>query len=161
MLWNATVAHPEAGETLTTAPLPVMDELVVGTSGDDAGARGALVALDASSGAQRWKVFSTGPDNEVGIGENFRPFYKTGDGSDLGTTTWSPSSWQQGGGGLAGPLTFDAGSGVLDQAREVRLPCARQRISVDPVDEAHKVHGGGYGDMLQVCLRIAEVTILP
>ncbi|HEY0423778.1 MAG TPA: PQQ-binding-like beta-propeller repeat protein [Rhodopila sp.] len=165
VLWNATVAHPEAGEILATAPLPVMDELIVGTSGDDAGARGALIALDASSGGQRWKVFSTGPDNEAGIGESFHPFYRTGDGPDLGVTTWPPAAWQQGGGGLAGPLVFDPGSGMLFQqtghpaplnpdqregdnlwtsglfARDARTGAATWFDAIDP----HDVHSLGAG----------------
>ena len=41
-----SVADPEAGEVLATAALPVRDMLIVGTSGDDFGARGALVGLD-------------------------------------------------------------------------------------------------------------------
>src|SRR5690348_9618662 len=36
-----------------------------------------------------------------------------------------------------------------------------QRVSTDPVDEAHKVHGGGRGDMLQVRLGVSEVTRSP
>jgi lanthanide-dependent methanol dehydrogenase len=106
-IWNVAAAQPDRGEILTTAPLPVLDELIVGTSGDDSGARGALVALDAATGQQRWKVFTTGPDSDVGIGKTSRPVYQTGNGPDLGTATWPPSAWQQGGGGLAGPLIVD------------------------------------------------------
>ena len=38
------------------------------------------------------------------------------------------------------------GSGGLGLAQE------------DPVNQAHKVHGGGRGDMLKVCLGMAEVA---
>ncbi len=114
VIWNVSVAHPETGAILTTAPLPVRDELIVGTSGDNSGARGTLIALDAATGSQRWKLFSTGPDSEVGIGKDFRPFYPTG-GADLGIETWPPSAWQEGGGGLAAPLVFDSESDLLFQ----------------------------------------------
>src|SRR6185436_7908227 len=43
----------------------------------------------------------------------------------------------------------------------MRLPCMSQRDSIDPVDEAYKVHGGGRGDMLQVHLGVTEVTRSP
>jgi lanthanide-dependent methanol dehydrogenase len=114
--WDVTVGHPESGEIVAAAPLPVGNELIVGISGDDAGARGALISLDAATGRQRWKMFSTGPDSEVGIGNGFRPVRELRDGADLGVATWPPSAWQQGGGGLAGPLIFDAASGLLFQA---------------------------------------------
>src|SRR4051794_15653738 len=58
-------------------------------------------------------------------------------------------------------LAKSAGHLRSDQVREVRMPCASQRVSVDPADEAYKVHGGGYGDMLQVCLGMTEVTRSP
>ncbi len=89
--------------------------MIVGTSGDDAGARGALIALDAASGARRWTVFSTGPDAEVGIGPRFRPTYPAFRGADLGVSTWPPAAWQQGGGGLAAPLVLDPRTGLLLQ----------------------------------------------
>lgn len=116
VIWDVVVAHPEAGEVLGYAPLPVHNEVIAGASGADAGARGFLLALDASTGQERWKVFSTGPDRDVGIGEFFRPFYRGDAGAELGIATWPPSAWQHGGGGLAGPLVFDAGSGLLFQA---------------------------------------------
>src|SRR3954468_7420295 len=93
VIWDSAAAHPEAGESLTAAPLPVGNELILGTSGDDSGARGSLIALDAATGQQRWQVFSTGPDKEVGIG----PEHHLDSGGDLGITTWPPSVWQQGG----------------------------------------------------------------
>ncbi|MFL5285524.1 MAG: PQQ-binding-like beta-propeller repeat protein, partial [Rhodopila sp.] len=111
VIWGSPAAHPEAGEILTTPPLPVRNELVLGTSGDDSGARGSLIALDAATGQRRWQVFSTGPDKEVGIG----PDYHADGGDNLGITTWPPSAWQQGGGGLAGPLVFDPEAGLLFQ----------------------------------------------
>lgn len=115
VLWDVVIAHPDAGEILATPPLPVRDQLITGASGDDAGARGFIVALDATTGRQRWKVFSTGPDRDVGIGDGFHPFYRTVSGADPGVATWPPSAWQQGGGGLAGPLVFDPESGLLFQ----------------------------------------------
>jgi PQQ-dependent dehydrogenase (methanol/ethanol family) len=116
VVWDTSVAKPETGEILTMAPLVVRDQVIVGTSGDDSGARGALVALETGSGRQRWKVFSTGPDSDVGIGPSFSGFYQGSGAADRGVTTWPPSAWQTGGGGLAGPLVFDGQSDLLFQA---------------------------------------------
>jgi lanthanide-dependent methanol dehydrogenase len=113
VLWDVVVAQAKAGEILTTAPLPVGNEVIIGSSGDDSGARGWLAALDAETGQARWKVFSTGPDNEVGIGEGFHARYDAEGTTDLGISTWPASAWQQGGGGLAGPPSYDPATKLL------------------------------------------------
>jgi PQQ-dependent dehydrogenase (methanol/ethanol family) len=115
-LWDIAVAHPESGEVLTTPALPLDDTIVIGTSGDDAGARGALIALNAATGSLRWKMFSTGPDQQVGIGPAFHTLDASERDSQLGVKTWPLSAWQQGGGGLASALRFDPASGLLFQA---------------------------------------------
>jgi PQQ-dependent dehydrogenase (methanol/ethanol family) len=113
VLWDIVVAQPKAGEILTTAPLPIGNDVIIGSSGDDSGARGWLAALDAGTGQARWKVFSTGPDNEVGIGEGFHARYDVDDTMDRGISTWPASTWQQGGGGLAGPPSYDPAAKLL------------------------------------------------
>ena len=55
-------------------------------------------------------------------------------------------------------LAKSAGRLRSDQPREVRTPGARQGVAQDAANQAHKVHGGGRGDMLQVCLRLPEVA---
>jgi lanthanide-dependent methanol dehydrogenase len=116
VMWNVAVAAPESGAILTTAPLVLPDKIIVGTSGDDAGSRGALFALDRDSGAVRWQKSSTGPDHDVGIGPNFHPFYRGDRDAELGTRTWPPGAWQQGGGGLAAPLAFDSATNTIFQS---------------------------------------------
>jgi PQQ-dependent dehydrogenase (methanol/ethanol family) len=111
--WDVAVAQPEAGEVLTTAPLPVKTEIVIGSSGDDSGARGWVAALDAATGRQRWKFFSTGPDKDVGIDARFHGRYEGADPVDRGVSTWPASAWQQGGGGLSGQPVYDAALNLL------------------------------------------------
>jgi lanthanide-dependent methanol dehydrogenase len=116
VLWDRTVAQPQTGETLGTPPLALATTVIVGTSGDDAGARGSLVALDSATGNPLWKVFSTGSDQDAGIGTSFNPFYPGDRDVDLGIRTWPPAAWTHGGGGLASPLLFDAASNSIYQA---------------------------------------------
>ena len=109
VLWDTALGHPEGGEVLATSPTVVGDKVIVGNSGEDFGVRGWLAALDVTTGHTVWKVFNTGPDSDVGIGSEFHPQHQRDYASDLGITSWPPSTWQQGGGGLAGrPVSDDA-----------------------------------------------------
>ncbi len=104
--FDVRLADTKAGETLAGAPLVAEGRVFVGSAGDDFGVRGWVAALDASSGQTIWKQYNTGTDVEVGIGPGFKPFYTSLRGTDLGTSTWPPSAWQQGG-GAAGSLLYD------------------------------------------------------
>ena len=57
------------------APLVADGKVLVGNSGGEMGVRGWLAALDAGSGKIAWKAYSTGPDKDVLIGADYRPFY--------------------------------------------------------------------------------------
>jgi PQQ-dependent dehydrogenase (methanol/ethanol family) len=107
VLWDTALARPEQGEVFTTPPIVLGDKLVVGDAGEDFGIRGWLAALDLATGRTVWKMFNTGPDAEVGIGSRFHPVHQQDRGADLGVTSWPPSMWQQGGGGLDGPPVHD------------------------------------------------------
>ena len=65
------------------------------------------MALDAGSGAIAWRAYSTGPDAEVLIGPEFKPFYASDRGKDLGVTTWPPDAWKTGGGTVWGWISYD------------------------------------------------------
>jgi PQQ-dependent dehydrogenase (methanol/ethanol family) len=92
---------------MTMAPLVVKDKVLVGNSGGEFGVRGWIAALDATTGAVVWKAYSTGPDAEVLIGPDFKPFYDQDRGKDLGVTTWPPETWKTGGGNVWGWITYD------------------------------------------------------
>jgi PQQ-dependent dehydrogenase (methanol/ethanol family) len=95
------------GETITMAPLVVKGQVLVGNSGGEFGVRGWLTALDARTGKQRWRAYNTGPDSDVLIGEDFKPFYASDRGKDLGVRSWPPEAWKIGGGTMWGWISYD------------------------------------------------------
>jgi lanthanide-dependent methanol dehydrogenase len=105
--WKTRLGNISIGETMTMAPLVVKDHVLVGNSGGEFGVRGWILALDASTGKQVWKAYSTGPDTDVLIGTSFKPFYARDQGKDLGVSTWPPQAWQRGGGTVWGWLSYD------------------------------------------------------
>jgi len=80
LIWDTAVAKPEAGYSLTHAPLVVKDKVIVGTAGGEYGIRGFVAAYDAKTGKEAWR-FNTIP----GPGEP-------------GHDTWAGDSWKRGGG---------------------------------------------------------------
>jgi PQQ-dependent dehydrogenase (methanol/ethanol family) len=106
-VWRTRVGNIDVGETTTMAPLAVKDEVIVGNSGGELGVRGWIQALDANTGKLRWKAFNTGPDKDVLIGADFKPFYAKDQGSDLGVKTWPPEQWKLGGSTVWGWISYD------------------------------------------------------
>ena len=107
LLWETPVGDINIGETVTMAPLVVNGKVLVGVSGGEFGVRGWIKALDAGTGKIAWTAYHTGPDKDVLIGPNFKPFYAMDRGKDLGVTSWPPDQWKIGGGGVWGWITYD------------------------------------------------------
>jgi PQQ-dependent dehydrogenase (methanol/ethanol family) len=105
--WRVRVGDINRGETMTMAPLVVKGKVLVGNSGGEMGVRGWLTALDVATGTIAWRAYSTGPDADVLIGPNFKPFYAQDRGTDLGVKTWPPGAWEQGGGTVWGWISYD------------------------------------------------------
>lgn len=106
-VWKTQVGDINIGETITMAPLVAKGKVLVGNSGGEYGVRGWVTALDAKTGKVVWKAFGTGPDEDVLIGADFKPFYQQDKGTDLGVTTWPPDAWKQGGGNMWGWISYD------------------------------------------------------
>lgn len=106
-LWVTKLGDISRGQTLTMAPLVVKGKVLVGNSGGEMGVRGWLTALDENNGKIVWRAYSVGPDKDVLLGPNFKPFYKDAQGKDLGVKTWPPGRWQIGGGPVWGWLSYD------------------------------------------------------
>jgi lanthanide-dependent methanol dehydrogenase len=110
--WDIVTAELGRGETLTAAPLVVQNRVLVGSSGSDFGARGWLAAVDADTGREIWRRYSTGPDQDVGVGADFRSPY-SGGGEDQGVKSWPPTAWEHGGGNVSGQLLYDPALGLV------------------------------------------------
>jgi PQQ-dependent dehydrogenase (methanol/ethanol family) len=106
-VWRAQIGDIRLGETITMAPLVAKGKVYVGNSGGEYGVRGKLVALDARTGKEVWRAYSTGPDKDVLIGAGFKPFYGQDQGKDLGVSTWPAEAWKIGGGTVWGFLSYD------------------------------------------------------
>ena len=105
--WSTQLADIHRGETMTMAPLAAADKVFVGNSGGEFGVRGWLAALNAQDGSVAWRAYSTGPDKDVLIGPQFKPFYTQDRGTDLGVSSWNPDGWKTGGGTVWGWISFD------------------------------------------------------
>ena len=106
-LWRTKLGDIDLGETTTMAPLVVKGKVLVGNSGGELGVRGWLTALDARTGRIVWRAYSTGPDKDVLIGKDFKPFYSGDRGAELGVKTWPPDAWKIGGGNVWGWISYD------------------------------------------------------
>ncbi len=106
-VWKTKLGDINVGETMTMAPLVVKGLVLVGNSGGEMGVRGWLTALDAQSGEIAWRAYSTGPDEDVLIGEEFDPYYPADAEPNLGVTTWPAGRWEVGGGTVWGWISYD------------------------------------------------------
>ena len=112
-VWKTKLGDINKGETMTMAPLVVRDKVLVGNSGGELGVRGWLTAVDANDGHIVWRAWSTGSDADCLIGPDFKPFYDSDKGKDLGLTSWPPNRWQIGGGTVWGWVTYDPGLNLI------------------------------------------------
>ncbi|HEX3738218.1 MAG TPA: PQQ-dependent dehydrogenase, methanol/ethanol family [Terriglobales bacterium] len=106
-VWRTLVGDINVGETTTGAPLIVKNIVITGDAGGELGVRGKVVALDLKTGKEIWRAYHSGPDRDVLIGPNFKPFYKKDQGKDLGVTSWPPDAWKLGGGTVWGWISYD------------------------------------------------------
>ena len=107
VIWRVENADISMGETVTAMPLVVNDKVIVGVAGGERGVRGHVTAYHIESGNLRWRYYSMGPNNEVGIGPRFAPFYPDDRLPNPALDTWYGDSWRRGGGTVWGWFTFD------------------------------------------------------
>jgi alcohol dehydrogenase (cytochrome c) len=82
--WETNMGDGQQGLTLTAAPLPVKDKIVIGASGGDSGVRDFIAALDAATGTLAWRKYVIPAPGEPG------------------SETWKDknNAWQTGGGAM-------------------------------------------------------------
>jgi PQQ-dependent dehydrogenase (methanol/ethanol family) len=106
--WRTQLGNVNVGETITMAPTVADGKVYVGNSGGELGVRGWVIALEESTGKMLWRAYNTGPDADVLLGTQFKPFYPSDQGKDLGVTSWPQQAWKIGGGNVWGWITYDA-----------------------------------------------------
>jgi alcohol dehydrogenase (cytochrome c) len=89
LLWNTPIGRPEAGYSVTVAPLVVKDKVIVGPAGGEYGINGFLAAYDPGTGKQIWK-FRTVPEP-----------------GEAGNETWAGDSWLHGSGSIWTTGSYD------------------------------------------------------
>ena len=92
-LWKVKQGDYKNGQTVTSAPLVVKDKVISGISGGEFGVRGFVTANDVNTGKQIWRMYSTGPEAEVGFGGSVE--------------TWQGEEWKRGGGTTWGWYSYD------------------------------------------------------
>jgi alcohol dehydrogenase (cytochrome c) len=106
-LFRIKSADYKKGETMTNAPIVIRDVVIAGISGGEFGVRGRVTAYDANTGTEKWRAYSTGPDNEVLLQGDANPAYASHRGKDLGVSTWEGDEWKRGGGTTWGWYSYD------------------------------------------------------
>ena len=89
LLWMTPLGRPEAGYSVTVAPLVVKDKVIVGPAGGEYGINGFLAAYDPPTGKQIWK-FRTVPEP-----------------GEPGNETWAGDSWMHGSGSIWTTGSYD------------------------------------------------------
>ncbi|CAA0099126.1 Methanol dehydrogenase [cytochrome c] subunit 1 [Starkeya nomas] len=105
--WKLENSDIKVGSTLTIAPYVVKDTVLVGSSGAELGVRGYVTAYDIATGAQKWRAYATGPDEEVRLSDDFNSANPHYGQKGLGKATWEGEAWKIGGGTNWGWYAFD------------------------------------------------------
>ena len=106
-VWRTKLGDINKGDSMTMAPIVAKGKVLVGNSGGEFGVRGWYAGLDADTGKIAWRAYGAGPDKDVLIGPNFKPFYKADQGTDLGMKSWPPDAWKIGGVSAWGWTSYD------------------------------------------------------
>jgi alcohol dehydrogenase (cytochrome c) len=88
LLWDVAYVGGNKNYGATSAPLVVKDKVIVGTSGGDDGVRGFVVAFDAETGKEVWRLWTIPAPGEPGSSSWPGDMYLRG-----GATTWMPGTF--------------------------------------------------------------------
>lgn len=107
LVWRIQMSNIFTGATTTMPVFVVGKKVFVGNSGGEMGVHGWIAALDVDTGKELWRAYSTGPDSQVKIGSDFKPYYSWMKGKDLGVSSWPAGMWKQGGAAVWGWVSYD------------------------------------------------------
>jgi methanol dehydrogenase (cytochrome c) subunit 1 len=111
--WKVENGDIKVGQTLTQAPYVVHDLAIVGSSGAELGVRGHVTAYNVKTGEQVWRYYATGPDNEVGLADDFNSANPHYGQKGLGLATWEGDAWKIGGGTNWGWYAYDPAANLI------------------------------------------------
>ncbi len=107
VMWRSNGADIGIGETTPGNGIIANDLYIIGNAGGEYGVRGKVQAFDIDDGSRRWVMYNMGPNEEVGIGPRFDPFYADDQIENPALDTWWGDSWRRGGGAAWGFFTYD------------------------------------------------------
>lgn len=113
-LWRSVGADVTIREHSPGNGIIIGDLYIIGNAGGEYGVRGKISAFDINTGQTQYVMYNMGPDNEVGIGPRFNPFYVHDKEGSL--STWFGDSWRHGGGTVWGYFTYDPDANSLHYA---------------------------------------------
>ncbi|MGH9207807.1 MAG: PQQ-binding-like beta-propeller repeat protein, partial [Acidimicrobiales bacterium] len=93
VVWDKTLyPDPGVGYFMTVAPLAVNGSIIVGDGGGEYGARGFIEALDAGTGAMKWRTYTVPSPTEPGGNTWPGETYKHGGGNAWVTGSYDPET---------------------------------------------------------------------
>jgi alcohol dehydrogenase (cytochrome c) len=92
VVWSKAVGDSKALQYITLAPLAAKGKIMVGSSGGETGVRGFVVALDAQTGNEAWRTFTTAAPGEPGGDTWPGDTHKNGGGTVWITGTYDPAT---------------------------------------------------------------------
>jgi PQQ-dependent dehydrogenase (methanol/ethanol family) len=124
VMWDKEVADPEAGYSISHAPLVIGDNVIVGVSGGEYGIRGHVTAYNAVTGEQVWRWYSIPEAGDDPVATNgwwgtWTP--TTPEGNDLhrsidkekADSAANGDAWTRGGGGVWMTPAYDKELGLI------------------------------------------------
>ncbi|WP_150047678.1 MULTISPECIES: methanol/ethanol family PQQ-dependent dehydrogenase [Methylomonas] len=106
--WKMENSDIAMGSTLTVAPFVAKDKVIVGSSGAELGVRGYATAYNIKDGKQEWRVYATGPDEDIKLSKDFNSHNPHYGQFGLGLKTWEGDAWKIGGGTNWGWYAYDS-----------------------------------------------------
>jgi alcohol dehydrogenase (cytochrome c) len=112
-VWRTKMADVAKGVTMTSPAFIADGKVFVGNSGGELGVAGWMAALDLATGKELWRAYSVGTDEQVKLGDRYKPFYPQLKGKDLGLTTWPKGMAQHGAGAVWGFFSYDPDTNLI------------------------------------------------